>query len=63
MHYEVIFVLYEENRIGWGCADLTGKYCFSNDIVFDESLQGHLGAKRHVLSTPVPAVEGPHPLR
>ena len=26
MRYEAIFVWYEENRIGWGCVDLNGKY-------------------------------------
>ena len=63
MRYEAVFVAYEENRIGWGCVDLNGKYRFSNDVVFDESSRGRLGTKRRVSSTPVPAVEGPRPLR
>ena len=27
----------EENRVGWGCVDLNGRYKFSNDVVFDKS--------------------------
>lgn len=63
MCYEAVFVAYEENRVGWGCVDLNGKYKFTNDVVFDELLQGRLGTKRRMSTTPVPAIEGPRPLQ
>ena len=44
--YEAIFVGYEENRIGWRIRDLNGKYHFSRDIVFNESVPGHLSPRR-----------------
>ena len=40
--YEAIFVGYEENRVGWRVRDLAGKYHFSQDIVFNETVPGHL---------------------
>ena len=43
MRYEAIFVCYEENRIGWGCVNLNGRYRFTNDVIFDESAKGRLG--------------------
>lgn len=33
---------YEENRIGWWVCDLHGKYFFSRDVIFNESVPGHL---------------------
>jgi gag-pre-integrase-like protein len=36
-----IFIGYEEHRVGWHVRDLQGKYSFSNDIIFNESLPGH----------------------
>ena len=53
MRYEAIFVQYEENRVGWGCVDLNGKYCFTNDVVFDESAKGRLGSKRKGSVVPI----------
>ena len=44
--YEAIFVGYEDNRIGWRVRDLAGKYHFSRDVVFNESIPGHLSPSR-----------------
>ena len=44
--YEAIFVGYEENRIGWRVRDLKGKYHFSRDVIFNESVPGHLSPRR-----------------
>lgn len=44
--YEAIFVGYDENRIGWRVRDLTGKYHFSRDVVFNETTPGHLSPHR-----------------
>ena len=63
MRYEAVFVGYEENRIGWGCVNLHGKYFFSNDVIFDETTKGRLGAKKRLTSTSVPVPDGPRPLR
>ena len=40
--FKVIFVGYEEHRIGWRVRDLQGKYHFSQDIIFNESSSGRL---------------------
>ena len=40
--FEAVFVGYEEDRIGWHVRDLQGKYHFSQDIIFNESVPGHL---------------------
>lgn len=43
LHYfEAIFVGYEEDSIGWLVNDLQGKHHFSQDIIFNESVPGHL---------------------
>jgi len=42
---ECIFVGYHEHRIGWRVCDMNGKYHFSQDVIFNESLAGHLGKK------------------
>jgi hypothetical protein len=44
--YEAIFVGYEDNRIGWRVRDLAGKYYFSCDVVFNETVPGHLSPHR-----------------
>ena len=44
--YEAIFVGYEDNRIGWRVRDMAGRYHFSRDVVFNESVPGHLSPKR-----------------
>jgi Reverse transcriptase (RNA-dependent DNA polymerase) len=44
--YEAIFVGYEENRVGWRVRDLKGRYHFSRDVVFNESIPGHLSPRR-----------------
>jgi len=36
--FEAIFVSYEEDRIGWCVRDLQGKYHFSQDAIFNESM-------------------------
>jgi hypothetical protein len=48
--FEAIFVGYEENRVGWRVRDLNGKYHFSHDIIFNESVPGHLGPVRQPTS-------------
>ena len=40
--YEAIFVGYDDDRIGWYVRDLKGTYHFSHDIIFNESVPGHL---------------------
>jgi hypothetical protein len=40
--FKAKFVGYEENRIGWQIRDLHGKYLFSRDVIFNESIPGHL---------------------
>ena len=50
--YEAIFIGYEENRLGWHVHDLSGKYHFSRDIIFNEATPGHLSPTRGLLTTP-----------
>ena len=38
-----IFVGYEEHQIGWRVRSLEGHYSFSNDVVFNKNVAGHLG--------------------
>jgi hypothetical protein len=45
---EAIFVGYEEDRIGWRVRDLQGKYHFSRDVIFNESVPGHLAPIRKI---------------
>ena len=45
---ECIFVSYHEHCLGWRVRDIGGKYHFSRDVIFNESLAGHLG-RRHLL--------------
>lgn len=40
---------YEEHPKGWCVRDLSGKYSFSNDVVFNENVSGRLGVS-HSLS-------------
>ena len=58
--FEAIFVGYEENRIGWRVRDLNGKYFFSRDIIFNESVPGHLSPRRGIpmdfTSLPPPSI-------
>jgi hypothetical protein len=44
--FRAIFVGYEDHRTGWRVRDLHGKYSFSNDVIFNESLSGRLGVSR-----------------
>lgn len=39
--FEAIFVGYAENRLGWLVCDLNGKFFFSQDVIFNESVPGH----------------------
>ena len=41
--FEVIFVGYEEARIGWTIRNLKGKVHFLRDVIFNEDLSGRLG--------------------
>ena len=41
--FRAIFVGYEEHRVGWRVRNLAGKYSFSNDVIFNETLTGRLG--------------------
>lgn len=47
--FEAIFFGYEENHIGWHVHGLSGKYHFPHDLIFNESLPGHLGRSRSFL--------------
>ena len=49
--FRAIFVGYEEHRLGWRVRDLSGKYSFSNDVVFNENLPARLGVPRPLPST------------
>lgn len=40
--FEAIFVGYEEDRLGWRVHDLSGKYFFSRDVIFNENIRGSL---------------------
>ena len=62
--FKAIFVGYEEHRVGWRVRSLDGKYSFSNDVIFNESLSGRLGLPRSLSSTSAdsPAVS-PRPSR
>jgi hypothetical protein len=44
--FEAIFVGYMENRVGWLVCDLNGKLFFSRDVIFNESVPGHLSPAR-----------------
>ena len=57
-HFKAIFVGYEENRIGWQVCDLHGKYFFSRDVIFNESIPGHLSPHH---GTPVDFASLPPP--
>jgi hypothetical protein len=46
--FEAIFVGYKENRIGWRVRNLHGKYFFLRDVIFNESVPGHLSPRRGV---------------
>jgi len=53
-HFKAIFVNYEEDRIGWHVQDLNGKYHFSQDVIFNELVPGHLSPSHTSSSTPLP---------
>jgi hypothetical protein len=59
-HFEVIFLGYEDNRIGWCVHDLHGKYHFSRDVIFNKSIPGHLlpccGIPINFTSLPPPSI-------
>ena len=48
--FRAIFVCYEEHRLGWRVRDLSGKYSFSNDVVFNENISARLGVHRPLSS-------------
>ena len=56
--YEAIFVGYEESRVGWRVRDLKGAYHFSRDVIFNESVPGHLSS---ITSLPTVPVSSPSP--
>ena len=49
--FRAIFLGYEEHRIGWRVRDLSGKYSFSNDIIFNENVSARLGVSRPLSSS------------
>jgi Reverse transcriptase (RNA-dependent DNA polymerase)/GAG-pre-integrase domain len=49
--FRAIFVGYEEHRIGWRIRDLSGKYSFSNDVIFNENIPARLGVPRPIPSS------------
>ena len=53
--FEAIFVGYEEVCIGWQVCDLKGKYLFSQDVILNEDLSGHLGLPHSLSDTPLPS--------
>ena len=64
-----IFVGYEEHRIGWRVRDLSSKYSFSNDVIFNENLPARLGVPHSLpshtpasvdISSPCPLHDRPH---
>ena len=52
-HYKAIFVGYDEDQISWYIQDLKGTYHFSYDIIFNESVPGHLASVCAVTTVPV----------
>ena len=63
-HFEAVFVGYEENQIGWKVQDLQGKYHFSQNVIFNENVQGHLSCcSLPSPSSPphIPSPSSPHP--
>jgi len=57
--FEAIFIGYIENRLGWLVCDLNGKFFFSRDVIFNESVPSHLSPHRNRLTvastdTPLP---------
>ena len=56
--FQEIFVGYEEHRLGWRVHDLSGRYSFSNDVIFNENISGRLGIPR---SLP-PAISDTRPI-
>ena len=54
--FEAIFVGYEENRIGWRVRDLTGKYHFSRDVIFNELVPGRTSSHHKSTPTVVPSL-------
>ena len=51
--FRAIFVGYEEHRLGWRVRSLSGKYSFSNDVIFNENISARLGVPRSLPSTMV----------
>ena len=45
--FEAIFVRYIKNQLGWLFCDLNGKFFFSRDVIFNESVPGHLSPSRN----------------
>ncbi|PPR04536.1 hypothetical protein CVT24_013130, partial [Panaeolus cyanescens] len=46
--FPAVFLGYRENRVGWHCRDIKGRYYFSRDVIFDELRPGRLGIPRSV---------------
>ena len=62
--YEAIFVGYDENRVGWYVRDLKGTCHFSRDVIFNESVPGHLSPpRRSVPSSPSVSIAPSRPVR
>ena len=63
--FRAIFVGYEEHRLGWRVCDLSGKYSFSNDVVFNENISARLGVPRSLppAISNTPTISSSRPLR
>ena len=46
-HLEAIFMGYIENRLSWLVCDLNRNFFFSRDMIFNESVPGHLSPPRN----------------
>ena len=49
--FEEIFVGYDDDRVGWYVCDKKTVVHFSQDVVFNESVSGHLSPTHHVTSS------------
>jgi hypothetical protein len=60
--YEAIFVSYNEDRVGWYVRDLKRSYHFLCDVIFNESIPGHLSPVHPAVvdSKPLPSIHPVH---
>ena len=62
--FRAIFVGYEEHCLGWRVRNLSGKYSFFNDVIFNENISARLGVPRSLPSSDVhiPSLSTSRPL-